>query len=133
MITDSPEFKVKVKDYPLQTFRDNVSVIPTLVQYNHAISKSFTAVLNTVFTNVSILQRYDFDLNDTIEIYMSDNEVFKELNSKIRMLDLGIEQVVISTNHNHVPNPVFKHSGLCGEVVYELESQGTQKFFKLFL
>ena len=132
LIKDSPEFKVKVKDYPLQTFRDNVSVIPTLVQYNHAISKSFTAVLNTVFTNVSILQRYDFDLNDTIEIYMSDNEVFKELNSKIRMLDLGIEQVVISTNHSHVPNPVFKHSGLCGEVVYELESQGTQKFFKLF-
>ena len=131
-IKDSPEFKVKVKDYPLQTFRDNASVIPTLSQYNHAISKFFISVLNTVYTNVSILQRYDFDLSDTIEIYMSDNEVFKELNSKIRMLDLGIEQVVISTNHNHVPKPVFKHSGLCREVVYELESQGTQKFFKLF-
>ena len=129
---DSPEFKVKVKDYPLQTFRDNVSVIPTLVQYNHAISKAFTSVLNTVFTNVSILQKYDFDLNDTIEIYMSDKEVFKELNSKIRMLDLGIDEVVISTNYNHVPMPLFKHSGFDGEVVFELESQGTQKFFKLY-
>ena len=40
-ITDSAEFKVKVKDYPPQTFRDNASVIATLVQYNHAISKNF--------------------------------------------------------------------------------------------
>ena len=131
-IKDSPEFKVKVKDYPLQTFRDNVSVIPTLVQYKHAISNAFTSVLNTVFTNVSILQKYDFDLNDTIEIYMSDKEVFKEMNSKIRMLDLGIDEVVISTNYNHVPMPLFKHSELNSELVYEFESQGTQKFFKLF-
>ncbi|MCY3750211.1 MAG: AAA family ATPase, partial [Gammaproteobacteria bacterium] len=36
-IKDSLEFKVKVKDYPLQTFRDNASVVPTLVQYNHAV------------------------------------------------------------------------------------------------
>ena len=131
-IKDSPEFKVKVKDYPLQTFRDNVSVIPTLVQYNHAISKVFASVLDTVFTNVSILQKYDFSLNDTIEIYMSDSEVFKELNSKIRMLDLGIDEVVISTNNNHVPVPLFKHSGLNSELIFDLESQGTQKFFKLF-
>ena len=131
-IKDSPEFKVKVKDYPLQTFRDNASVIPTLVQYNHAISKAFTSVLDTVFTNVSILQKYDFNLNDAIEIYMSDNEVFKELNSKIQMLDLGIDEVVISTNVNHVPVPLFKHSGLKHELIFDFESQGTQKFFKLF-
>ena len=131
-IKDSPEFKVKMKDYPPQSFRENASVIPTLVQYNHAISKAFTSVLNTVFTNVSILQKYDPDLNDTIDIYMSDNEVLKELNSKIRMLDLGIDEVVISPNHNHVPMPLFKHSGLSSELVYGLESQGTQKFFKLF-
>ena len=131
-IKDSPEFKVKMKDYPPQSFRENASVIPTLVQYNHAISKAFTSVLNTVFTNVSILQKYDFDLNDAIDIYMSDNEVFKELNSKIQMLDLGIDEVVISTNVNHVPVPLFKHSELNSELVYEFESQGTQKFFKLF-
>ena len=131
-IKDSPEFKVKVKDYPPQTFRENASVIPTLVQYNHAISKAFTSVLNTVFTNVTTLQKYDFDLNDIIDIYMSNNEVFEELNSKIRMLDLGIDEVVINTNNNHVPKPVFKHSGLSGELIYEFESQGTQKFFKLF-
>ena len=131
-IKDSPEFRVKVKDYPPQTFRDNASVIPTLVQYNHIISKSFTSVLNTVFTNVSILQKYDPDLNDTIDIYMSDNEVLKELNSEIRMLDLGIDKVVIGTNHNHVPMPLFQHTGLNSELVYEFESQGTQKFFKLF-
>ena len=131
-IKDSPEFKVKVKNYPPQTFRENASVIPTLVQYNHPISKAFTSVLNTVFTNVSILQKNDPDLNDAINIYMSDNEVLKELNSKIRMLDLGIEKVVISTNHNNVAKPLFKHSGLNSELVFGLESQGTQKFFKLF-
>ena len=131
-IKDSPEFRVKLKDYPPQTFRENASVIPTLVQYNHAISKAFTSVLNTVFTNVSILQKCDPDLNDVIDIYMSDNEVFKELNSNIRMLDLGIEKVVISTNHNNVPMPLFKHSGLNSELIFGLESHGTQKFFKLF-
>ena len=131
-IKDSPEFKAKVKDFPPQTFRENASVIPTLVQYNHPISKAFLSVLNTVFTNISILQKYDPDLNDTIDIYMSDKEVLKELNSNIRILDLGIEKVVISTNHTRVPMPLFKHSGLNSELIFALESQGTQKFFKLF-
>ena len=131
-IKDSPEFKVKVKDFPLQTFRENASVIPTLVQFNHAISKAFLSVLNTVFTNVSILQKNDPDLNDAINIYMSDNEVLKELNSKIRMLDLGIDEVVIRANQNHELWPLFKHSGLNSELPYVLESKGTQKIFKLF-
>ena len=128
-IKDSPEFKVKVKDFPPQTFRENASVIPTLVQFNHAISKAFLSVLNTVFTNVSILQKNDPDLNDAINIYMSDNEVLKELNSKIRMLDLGIDEVVIRANQNHELWPLFKHSGLNSELPYVLESEGTQEIF----
>ena len=131
-IKGSPEFKVKVKDYPPQTFRENASVIPTLVQYNHPISKAFTSVLNTVFTNVSILQKNDPDLNDAINIYMSDNEVLKELNRKVQMLDLGIDEVVIRANQNHELWPLFKHSGLNSELPYVLESKGTQKIFKLF-
>ena len=131
-IKDSPEFKVKVKDYPLQTFRDNASVIPTLVQYNHQISKDFMSVLSTVRTNVSLMQKYDFDLNAIIDFYMSDNEVLKKLNSKIRMLDLGIDEIIIGTNYNHVPMPYFRHSGLNNELEFLAESQGTQKFFTLF-
>ena len=131
-IKDSPEFKVKVKDFPPRTFRENASVIPTLVQFNHAISKAFLSVLNTVFTNVAILQKNDPDLNDAINIYMSDDEVLKELNSRIRMLDLGIDEVVIRANQNHELWPLFKHSGLNGELPYVVESKGTQKFFKLF-
>ena len=131
-IKDSPEFKVKVKNYPPQTFRDNASVIPTLVQYNHEISKDFISVLSTLHTNISLMQKYDFDLNAIIDFYMSDNEVFKKLNSKIQMLDLGIDEVVISTKYNHVPTPLFKHSGLDSELNFAAESQGTQKFFKLF-
>ena len=131
-IKDSPEFKVKVKDYPLQTFRDNASVIPTLVPYNHAVSNAFTSVLNSIFTNISTLQKNDFDENLITKFYASNEDVLKKLNSKLRMLDLGIDNVVISTIYNHVPEPVFKHSGLNCEVPYILESQGTQKFFTLF-
>jgi len=131
-IKDSAEFKVKVKDYPLQTFRDNASVIPTLVQYNHTISKAFTSVLSTIFTNISTLQKYDFDENTASIYYASNEEVLKKLNDKIRMLDLGINNIVISTNQSHVPMPFFKHSGLNGELPYIFESRGTQKFFTLF-
>ena len=131
-IKDSPEFKVKVKDYPLQTFRDNASVIPTLVPYNHAVSNAFTSVLNSIFTNISTLQKNDFDENLITKFYASNEDVLKKLNSKLRMLDLGIDNVAISTIYNHVPEPVFKHSGLNCEVPYILESQGTQKFFTLF-
>ena len=128
----SPEFKVKAKDYPSQPFRDNASVIATLFQFNHAVSNKFMWLLSTVHTNVPLTQKYDFNLNKTVEYYALNDDVLKKLNSKIRMLDLGIDEVAISTNHNHVPAPVFRHSGLNRELVYEFESQGTQKFFKLF-
>ena len=131
-IKDSTEFKIKAKDYPPQPFRDNASVVATLFQYNHAISKNFMWLLSTVNTNVPLMQKYDFDLNKTIEYYASNDEVLKKLNNKIRMLDLGIDEVVMSTNYNHEPVPLFKHSGLNRELVYEFESQGTQKFIKLF-
>ena len=132
-IKDSPEFKVKVKDYPPQTFRENASVISTLVQYNHAISKAFTSVLSTIYTNVPILQKNDFDENTATNYYASNEEVLKKLNGKMRMLDLGIDGVVISRNQNHVLRTLFKHTGLNSELPYILESRGTQKFYTLFL
>ena len=133
-IKDSSEFKVKVKDYPLQTFRDNASVIPTLVQYNHAVSNVFNSVLNTIYTNVSTLQKYDFDVNPAINYYVSNDEVLKKLNNKIRMLDLGIEQVSMSAKNNpgNTLLPYFRHSGLSDELALIVESQGTQNFFTLF-
>ena len=130
-IKDSPKFKVK--DYPPQTFRENASVISTLVQYNHTISKAFTSVLNTVYTNVPILQKNDFDENAATNYYESNEDVLKKLNGKIRMLDLGIDGVVINRNQNHVLRTLFKHTGLNSELPYVLESQGTQKFYTLFL
>ncbi len=133
-IKDSPEFKVKIKDYPPQTFRDNASVIATLVQYNHAISKNIMWVLSTFYTNVPLMQKYDFDLSKTIEYYASNDEVLKKLNSKIQMLDLGIENVFMSATYNsgNVPMLLFKHSGLNYELAFDFESQGTQNFIKLF-
>ena len=133
-ITDSPEFKVKIKDYPPQTFRDNASVIATLVQYNHAISKNFMWLLSTVHTNVPLMQKYDFDLSKTIEYYASNDEVLKKLNSKIQMLDLGIEQVFMIANYKpgNMPMLLFKHYGLNYELAFDFESHGTQKFIKLF-
>ena len=133
-IKDSPEFKVKVKDYPLQTFRDNASVIPTLIQYNHAVSKVFSSMLSKIYTNVSTLQKYDFDVNMAINYYASNHEELKKLNSKIRILDLGIEQVFMKANNNlgNTLMPYFKHSGLSNELALIVESHGTQKFFTLF-
>ncbi len=134
-IKDSPEFKVKVKDYPLQTFRGNASVIPTLVLYNHAVSNAFNSVLNTIFTNVSTLQKFDFEENTATKYYASNEEVLKKLNNKLRMLDLGIEQVFVSANNkpDSMLIPYFRHSGLNDTLLFGLESQGTQKFYNLFL
>ena len=133
-IIDSPEFKVKIKDYPPQTFRENASVISTLVQYNHTISRAFISVLNTIYTNVPILQKNDFDENTATDYYVSNEGVLKKLNDKVRMLDLGIEQVFMGTNNNpgNALMPYFRHSGLNSELPYILESRGTQKFFTLF-
>ena len=133
-IKDSPEFKVKVKDYPLQTFRDNASVIPTLVQYNHAVSIVFSSVINSVFTNIYTLQKHDFDVNSAIQYYVSNKVELEKLNNKIRMLDLGIEQVYMRANNNpgNTLLPYFKHSGLSNELALIVESHGTQKFFTLF-
>ena len=131
-IKDSPEFNVKVKDYPPRTFRDNTSVIPALVQYDHKISKNLLSILTSVHSNVSLMQKYDFNLDAVTAFYLSDHEVLKKLNSNIRMLDLGINEIVINSNYNGISMPYFRHSGLNNELEYFAESQGTQKFFKLF-
>ena len=127
-ITDSPEFKVRVKDYPLQTFRENASVISTLAQFSHQISNGILLQLSTVKTNVPVLQKVELNSGAINEIYASNEEMLKNLNYKIRMLDLGIDKVAFSANST----PHFKHSGLTRTLLLDFESQGTQKFYTLF-
>ena len=91
-------------------------------------------MLSTIRTNVLLMQKYDLDLSKTIEYYASNDEVLKKLNSKIQMLDLGIEEVFMSETYNsgNMPMLLFKHSGLNYELAIDFESHGTQKFIKIF-
>lgn len=131
-IKGSPEFRMKVNDYPPHIFRGNTSVIPTLAQYNHEISKKAISGFSAIQTNVPLLQKHDIDWKKIIDFYVSDEKTLQKLNSKIRMLDLGIDEVVIGPGYDSSLAPYFRHFGLNGELPFFAESQGTQKFFTLF-
>lgn len=131
-IKGSDEFKVRIKDYPPRTFRENVSVIPTLAQYAHPVASELVSSLNSVQTNINLLQKYDFDIDNIIRYYSSNLGVLSKLNNKIRMLDFGIDEVVIRNDTGTQPSPFFRHAGLSKELIFATESQGTQKFFTIF-
>lgn len=132
VIKDSPEFRFDVRKYPEKTFRENVSVVATLAQYAHKTALELTSRMSLLQSNVSLIQNFEFDLDSAIDYYATNEDALNKLNTKIRMLDLGIDEIVLKHSEGKESKPYFRHSGLSSELSYATESRGTQSFFTLF-
>lgn len=126
----SKEFKLPQKD-PRRRVRPNVSLISSLIQFDHEEANYLANSLRFSFvTNVNV-GKFGFSDKDATDYFVKHDWALKELNRRIRTIDVGIERVRIKEVSGE-KLPVFEHRGLDGTLTLPFESQGTRNFFCFF-
>lgn len=130
-ITAAKWFDLSPRD-PRRDVRENVSLISSLVQFNHKSAVNIrNAVNRTFYSNLSVSKFTPTE--EIVTSFLYKYPVFLErLNSIIRIIDVGIERVEIS-DKNGTLTVLFFHSGLDFPRIFAYESQGTQSFYLNFL
>lgn len=110
--------------------RSNASVIATLGQLNNELALSFIQFVKLVFTNI-LITTIRHDERELLEQYYRNPKLLEALNRDVRRIDLGIDQVRISSKDGH-PAVRIDHAGLDRSFPMSMESQGTERFFHIF-
>lgn len=110
--------------------RTNVSVLSTLAQLKHHISTKLWEWSTQVYSNI-LLYIADFDENALFQLYKSDPELLKALNSEMQKFDIGIKEMELHNGNGNI-FPAFHHTGLDNPIMLTFESHGTKQFIKVF-
>jgi uncharacterized protein len=122
-------FGVEPND-PRLSVRTNVSVISSLAQFAHPFSTCLIKHLSTITSNVFIVKNENKEDVST-ESYVVDQRILEKLNHAIKIVDLGIESVVLAELQGR-KMPFFSHANFKHPFTYFFESQGTKNFYYLF-
>jgi uncharacterized protein len=125
------EFDISNADTRILSIRSNASVISTLAQLNHKLSRDFSSSLQALQTNIVGLDKANGILSNILSFYAQNPEYHKRLNRELSRLDLGLEEMKL---YPGTPGPIamFKHFGLDSEIVLGQESAGTRRFIETF-
>ena len=124
------DFQLPPRD-PRRNVRSNVSLISSLVQFDHPVAKTIRNIFDWSFTSNVISSKYNFSENQVTQYLKSSPHALALLNQKLRMIDVGIESVELLEIDGETI-PTFKHSGLSKVQTLFYESQGTKSFYCLF-
>jgi hypothetical protein len=130
-ITASKKFDLKEGD-PRREIRRNVSLISSLVQFDHKYARKVSEFFRTgIMTNLWPTKRkVDPDM---VANFMGQNsEILDEFNKVVRVIDVGVERVEI-VEEGRKKVPYFYHRGLCRPQRLEDESEGTKNFYTNFI
>jgi hypothetical protein len=113
-----------------KVLRPSASVISTLTQLKHPLSRLLWDVAGLVQSNI---------LADTMEVrddavarhYAGNPKHLELLNQDIQRMDLGVQGMQIQQGPNG-PVALFEHRGLTGLLPAQLESHGTRLFVRYF-
>jgi hypothetical protein len=128
----SKDFELARSD-PRRNVRNNVSLISSLVQFNHGPAMQIReAFQQSFFYNINVGKVQNSEA--AVTSFLEDSPAFlKLLNSVIRRIDLGITKVEIIKEGEGKLRPVFHHAGLDFPRTFHFESQGTQSFYLNFM
>ena len=87
--------------------------------------------VNLLQTNITFSTTYKIPEDSATQYYIKDEKALSNLNKRIRIIDLGIEEVKI-IHEQGKSNPYFIHSGLGAPLLLFSESQGTRNFYQWF-
>ena len=125
------------------TFRDNVSFLSILNQYEIPEIEPIYQYLSLIVLNVgykghSSIDYYDYHV--VAKRYYELPEIFDSVKNTIRMYDTGVDNIVIENKTDESGNifyyPLFIHENEEGKkipLLFEMESKGTQTLFRILL
>ncbi len=122
-------FQTRRNDPRLEV-RPNVSVISSMVQFNHEPSKEVWEAFRVFNTNV-IVDRFTMGEQWSSDFYVKFPLVLEQLRSRLRTIDVGISNVTfVERDGKNVP--LFRHEGLDIPQDLYFESKGTKNFYCIF-
>lgn len=131
-IQGSDMFKISGFTQLLNTLRPSASLISTFAFFTHPTASLYRALAEKMQTNLDIVPEF-LSGDSSLMSYLKDQpEMLARLNRDLSRIDLGIEALRVETVPNFGPVGQFRHMGLGNELPWELESQGTQAFVRLF-
>lgn len=113
-----------------RVLKENASVVSTLANMEHPVSKSIAQLFETMQFNIFVMK---FDLDDRFasKYYSSRPDAVKKFNREIQRLDYGVRSVEV--NSENLDDRIdFHHEGLCKPVSQFFESHGTRELLKLY-
>lgn len=124
-------------------FRDNVSFLSTLNQYEVVEIQSVYQYLSLTVLNVGYQGHNSIDYYDYHIVAKRYNElpdIFEAVKKTIRMYDTGVDNIIIENKTDEAGNifyyPLFIHENNEEQkisLLFEMESKGTQTLFRILL
>lgn len=124
------DFGLSERDRIFEKIRPETSVLSVLAQFNHALSMTVVLALSTL-SNVVGLEKLDRSADFTTGFYAHIADMFYDLKTEIRRFDIGVKDIALAGEAVD-KSPRFSHEGLDRPLPLELESHGTQQFYKIF-
>jgi len=124
------DFQLPPRD-PRRNVRSNVSLISSLIQFDHPVAKAIYEIFNWSFTSNVISSKFNLPEASVTQFLKSNDNALRILNSKLRIIDVGIESLDLVEIEGETV-PLFKHTGLNSRQTLFFESQGTKSFYCLF-
>jgi len=128
-ISDSSTFKISGFRHLQNTLASNASIISSFAYFNHSSAAFYADLAQRILTNIA-----SFSNNDAALLrYLNQSpEIMERLNRDLARIDVGIEEFHIDEMPGQTLHARFRHSGHAADLPWELESQGTQAFVRLF-
>ncbi len=118
------------EDFLATILKPNASIISTMAQFNHEFSTEFSNRALLMGSNILVTRRKISD-QDVFQNYADQNELLKQANQEIRRIDVGVRSLDVSSENGKNTMRLY-HDGLNREMLFELESHGTQQFIRHF-
>lgn len=112
----------------LNTLKPNVSAISSFAQFGHPTASLFVEVAMTVFSNLNRVQQGD---DWILKFFVQSPELMQKVQRDLSRIDVGIEGMRFLDTPNG-PLAMFRHSGLALEMPWQLQSDGTRSFIRIF-
>lgn len=131
-ILGSDTFKMSGFSQLINTLRPSASLISTFAFFTHPTAGLYRELAEKMWTNLDVVPEFlKGDLS--LMAYLNQQPgMLERLNRDLSRIDLGIEALRIENIPNFGPIGRFRHFGLGEELPWDLESQGTQAFVRLF-
>lgn len=131
-IKGSDEFNTSRFKHLPETLRPDASVISSYAFFNHPTAHYYATIGRQFLTNLGVVPVF-MGGDHSLMTYLKQNPaILAMLNRDLQRIDVGVEALRIEDVPNLGPQARVWHSGHTQELPWEMESQGTQAFVRLF-